>query len=835
MIHVHRPSEADAEEAVLHLRSRGFSYLIGVNHGFPLTYYCGPPLPERIPNPDERALLFSGRPAPGATETSTIEPADTGSSPETARGNRSNSTGDDLSTSSDSAAPCSEGPRERGETPLSHLTLRHEYPGFLAGDTRPGAYRLRFADGTSACTPRFADLATGSGALHAPGLPSLRNGAASALGAASAPAASAPGAASVPGASDVTGAASSGEAAPVVAEPVPAPDTAGAGGPPVTAEAEWARIRLTDERRAITIDLYYVLFPEVDALVRFTQIHNAGTEPAELLEAASLAVDLPEGEYEVLHLAGAWGRERIPYRHSLPHGAFAAESVAGRSDHAHSPFLAICDPAATEATGRVWQYALVYSGNHRMRVSRSPMGAVRVTAGIHPDGFRFLLRPGDTFTTPQALFTFSEHGFEGASHAMHRAVRRHLIPPQWRARGRPVVLNTWEAFYFDVDEDRVRDVAPHAAQLGAEVVVIDDGWFGARNDDTSSLGDWHVNPQKFPNGLAPCAAALEEHGLTLGIWMEPEMISPRSKLYDEHPEWVLAVPGQPMTLGRHQLVLDLSRQDVQNWIIETVSRVLRESNAGYLKWDMNRPFSELGSRALPPEQQGEVAHRYVLGLYRVLEELTRRHPDVLIEGCSAGGARFDLGMLAYVPLFWTSDDTDAAERIRIQQGTSYPFPPETISSHISAVPNHQVGRVTPPHTRAAVALFGSFGLELDPRALEETERSVFIDAIARAKRVRAWLPDASFYRLTSAHSESHAAWALVSADRSQALVLLMTLRAQPNPEQRYACIRGLDPTADYRDVTTGAVRHAAFLAGHGLPYPINQGDWATSLYELERV
>ncbi|MFP4643913.1 MAG: alpha-galactosidase [Spirochaetales bacterium] len=659
--------------------------------------------------------------------------------------------------------------------PESVMSLRREYPDALGGDTRVAAIELRFADGSRSANLKLESACVYSGMPVIEGLPALRSE---------------------------------------------------SGG--------HVRLTLVDERVQVRVHLFYALPDEHSGVIaRHVEVENTADVAVELISIASMSVDLPAGDREVLHLAGAWGRERSPKRVPLRASRVSISSRRGASGHEHAPFMAVCDRGVGETHGRAYAATLVYSGNHRFVAEEDSHGVTRFLCGINPEGFSRRLAPGERFASPQAVMLHSQTGLTALSHSFHFCARNFLIPERYRGYRPPIVLNSWEALYFQVDDYSVRSLAPHAKEIGAEVLVVDDGWFEGRDDDRSSLGDWFTHAGKFPDGLDATRAALIDHGLALGIWMEPEMVSPASRLYNDHPDWCLHDRGVSRMTSRNQLPLDLSRDEVQDWIIEQVSRVVTESGASYLKWDMNRPFSSEGSSSLPAERQGEVAHRYVLGLYRILGELAARHPDLLIEGCAGGGGRFDWGMLSYLPQYWTSDDTDAAERIRIQGGSSFFLPPESMGAHVSVVPNHQVGRVTPAHSRVAAALFGAFGFELDPRSVSLEERELFSAASERYTRVRQWLSDSSFYRLTDVGDERYAGFAAVSADRRHALVLAGTLRAVPDPPVVRLPVPGLLPDAVYRDRDRGLRLRGALLGASGLAAPRDRGDWVFDLYELD--
>ena len=460
-------------------------------------------------------------------------------------------------------------------------------------------------------------------------------------------------------------------------------------------------------------------------------------------------------------------------------------------------------------------------------------GTTRAMIGINDRDFAWRLEPGEAFQTPEAVMVFSREGLGGMSRAFHGLWNRHLLPQRWVCRRRPILLNSWEAAYFDFDEDKLVDIAAAAKAAGAELFVMDDGWFGHRNDDFTSLGDWDVNPEKLPGGLKRLGDRVRALGLEFGIWMEPEMISRESNLYRAHPDWALQIPGRAPIESRHQLTLDMGREDVQQFCIDVVSRTLRDSGATYLKWDMNRYFSNIGSTALPADRQGEVAHRYMLGLYRVMDALVRAFPDVLFEGCASGGGRYDAGLLYYVPQYWCSDNTDALCRCEIQYGTTLVFPPSTMGSHVSAVPNHQTGRITPLDARYAVALGGQFGYELDPRKLTDEEREALHRQTDYARETENTRMNGTLYRLLSPFEGNDTAWISVSIDRRQAVLTVVRARALANTFPRLVRLEGLDPELSYTVRETGETFTGAELMTVGLCCPLGYGDAASLLYTLE--
>ena len=597
------------------------------------------------------------------------------------------------------------------------------------------------------------------------------------------------------------------------------------------------RLRLRDEHTGLEAELNYAIYDDCPALARSARLVNAGQAPLTLERAYSLCLDMPDDKWELITLSGAWAREREIVRRPLVPGFQGVSVRHGASSHQTSPFMALARGSATEDAGEVMGAALIYSGNFAATASVGQYGDTRLLLGINHDGFGWRLEPGTVFQTPEAVLVFSGSGLGGMSRGFHALWEKHLLPRQWVGRDRPVLLNSWEAAYFDFDADKLVAIARSAAEAGAALFVMDDGWFGRRDDDTTSLGDWFHDPKKLPGGLGELGERVRAQGIQFGIWMEPEMISPESDLYRAHPDWCLHIPGREGITSRHQFVLDVGRAEVQTFIVESVGRTLRESGAAYLKWDMNRNFSNIGSAALPPERQKETPHRYMLGLYAVLDRLTREFPDVLIEGCAGGGGRFDAGMLAYVPQFWCSDDTDALCRCKIQYGTTLVFPPSTMGCHVSAVPNHQTGRVAPLDTRFAVTLGGSFGYELDPRKLTDDERAALRGQVDFANRTQALRLYGDFYRLLSPFEGNDTAWISVSKDRSEAIFTFVRAKALPNAMPPLVRLRGLDAARRYRVNETGAVYGGDELMNIGLccPVPFLSGDAWSVLYTLKAV
>ena len=602
-------------------------------------------------------------------------------------------------------------------------------------------------------------------------------------------------------------------------------------------EAQTLRVSLHDGVTDMEAVLSYTLFRDHDAVAVSLCVENWGDQPFTLTDCASASISL-YGAYDMLHLHGAWGKERQVERVAPMHGERAIRSCRGASGHQHNPFCALMARDATEHTGDVYGISLVYSGDFRIAVDEDAYGQTRAVCGINPDTLRWLVLPGERFQAPEAVLTYSADGLNGMSQIYHRLYRTRLCRGYWRDRERPVLINNWEATYFHFDHEKILRIARTAAELGVELFVLDDGWFGERDSDDCSLGDWTVNGRKLPGGLTALAKDVEALGMRFGLWFEPEMISPRSKLHEAHPDWVLRAPERYATQARNQWILDMSRRDVQDYVIEAVLSVLRSAPISYVKWDMNRNFAEYGSRALPPERQGEVPHRYMLGVYRVMEEITSAFPQVLFESCSGGGGRFDPGILYYMPQTWTSDDTDAVERLKIQYGTSVVYPASAMGAHVSAVPNHQVGRVTSMKMRGDVAMSGNFGYELDlsqqtPEDLEEIRRQ-----IARVKQIRRVTQQGTFTRLQSPFKGNVCAWQFTLED-TVVFSAFVTLQ-DANPELRRVRLRDI-PAGRWQDEDTGEVYDASVLCNAGVRLPfiapggVPVGDFQSVVMVLKKV
>ena len=573
-------------------------------------------------------------------------------------------------------------------------------------------------------------------------------------------------------------------------------------------EAKTLILTLRDEVTEVEVQLFYTIFADWPVITRSSKVINQGRETCYLESLASLSLDLPDADYDWLQLSGAWARERHIKERPLQQGIQSIESTRGISSPHHNPFVALKRPETTEFSGPVLGTALVYSGNFLIQAEVDTYDVTRLQLGINPFGFEWKLAAGQSFTSPEALLVYSEQGLNGMSQVFHQLFRQRLARGYWRERARPVLINNWEATYFDFSENQLLELAEKAQDVGVELFVLDDGWFGQRTNDRAGLGDWFVNPERLPKGLGSLAERIHGLGMQFGLWFEPEMVNKDSQLYRTHPDWLLAVPDRQPRHGRNQFVLDYSRPEVVNEIFERLSAVIEGAQLDYIKWDMNRPLTDVFSAAWPADQQGEIFHRYVLGVYDLYERLISRYPRLLFESCSSGGGRFDPGMLYYAPQAWTSDDSDAIERLKIQYGTSLLYPLSSMGAHVSIVPNHQTNRLTPLKTRGNVAFFGSFGYELDLNQLSPEELAEVREQIAFYKRHRDLIHNGTFYRLRSPFKgDGQTAWMLVSQDQNTALLGTFKALNQVNCSHQRLQLKGLAADKVYRlegRVYTGA-------------------------------
>ena len=565
-------------------------------------------------------------------------------------------------------------------------------------------------------------------------------------------------------------------------------------------EATTLEITLADEAIGLEVALRYSVFRDVAAVARSMRVRNAGHVAVTVRAAMSATLDLPDARWDLLTLSGSWSREQHVIRRPLVPGRQSVSSAHGSSGHQHNPLAVLLRPDAAEEQGEALAVSLVYSGNFLVEAESDQFATTRLRIGINPETFAWRLEPTAELALPEAVIAYSSSGLQGISDAYHQLYRERLARGPWRDQARPVLLNSWEGAYFEFDERRLVEMAAASVALGVELFVLDDGWFGERHDDTSSLGDWSVDRARLPDGLAGLAQKVRGLGLSFGLWIEPEMVSRRSRLFAEHPDWAIGVPGRERTEGRNQYVLDMSRPEVVEHLEGVLTALLASAPISYVKWDMNRTITEPYSAGLPPERQAEQMHRYILGVYELYRRLTEAHPEILFESCAGGGGRFDPGLLAYAPQAWASDDTDAVERLRIQWGTSIAYPLSSIGAHVSAVPNHQVGRVTPLETRAAVAFFGVLGYELDPTTLGADERRDIVEQIRFYSEHRSLFQRGRFLRLRSPFDGdgNECAWMVVSEDRLHAVTAHYRVLNRPHPGPDRLRLRGLDPGRDYR-------------------------------------
>lgn len=564
-------------------------------------------------------------------------------------------------------------------------------------------------------------------------------------------------------------------------------------------EAETLEVTLHDNVMDTDLILSYTIYEAYPVITRNTKFVHKGKEKIVLERAMSASVEFLDMDYEMVQLSGGWSRERYVKNRKLEMGIQSIQSLNGTCCGAeHNPFLALKRPHTTESQGEVYGFSLVYSGNYLGQVEVSTFDMTRVMMGINPEDFSWELKSGESFQTPEVVMVYSDKGLNKMSQTYHRLYRKRLMHGEWRDKARPILLNNWEATYFDFNEEKILTIAKKAKEAGVELFVLDDGWFGARNDDYRGLGDWYVNLEKLPDGISGLSKKVEELGLKFGLWVELEMVNKDSDLYRAHPDWIISAPNRFESHARHQNVLDFSRKEVVDYIYEMIAKVIRESSISYIKWDMNRYMSEPYSKGSAPCEQGKVMHKYILGVYDLYTRLTTEFPHILFESCASGGARFDPAMLYFAPQTWCSDDTDASERTKIQYGTSYVYPIVSMGSHVSAVPNHQMHRITPIETRTNVAYFGTFGYELDLNLLSDAEIETVKKQIAFMKEHRELIQmDGDFYRLLSPFEGNETAWMVVSSDKTQAVAAFYQKLNKVNASWLRLKLDGLDANTKY--------------------------------------
>ena len=609
------------------------------------------------------------------------------------------------------------------------------------------------------------------------------------------------------------------------------------GMPHVRSGDETLVITLKDDFSDIEVDLYYTVCDSSDVLVRNAIIRNVGKEPVMLKRAFSFRVELANGEYQLLRLAGRWGQERIPEIAPVAHGLTRIHSLRGSSSHQTNPFMGILRKDCGEESGECYGVQLVYSGSFALTAEWSKYGALTLQGGINETGFCWELRGGESFVTPQVLLTYSNAGMGGMSREIHDFLRERIINPAYAFKRRPVVINNWEATYFDFDNEKLCAIITEAAKLGIDTFVLDDGWFGKRTNDFAGLGDWFVNEEKLKGGLKKVSACCKEHGMKFGLWFEPEMVNEDSELFRAHPDWALCKEGVEPMRSRQQLVLDFTRKEVVDYIFGAVSKIIKENDISYIKWDMNRYVSECYSASLPYHRQGEVMHRYILGVYDLAQRLLDEFPDLFIEGCAGGGGRFDAGMLYYFPQIWTSDDSDAHERTKIQWGTSLCYPLSSMSCHVSVCPNHQTGRTVPFDTRGNIASLGAFGYELDVTKMTDEDNEGVKAQIEACKRTDRLILSGELYRLSNPLESNYFCMLVVSKDKSEAYVVGERGLCIPFWSDKFyprIRLRGLDNNAFYEIEELKTVLSGGALMEAGIPLP-KTGDFGSWAWHLKKV
>lgn len=595
-------------------------------------------------------------------------------------------------------------------------------------------------------------------------------------------------------------------------------------------EAETLEIYMEDCVSNLKVTLLYGVVEQLDIITRSVIIENHGSENIIIEKAGSACLELLAGQYDLLSFCGRHTMERTVQRKRIGYGSSVFESRRGTSSHQYNPAFILADVNATEDRGNCYGIAFVYSGGFRFETEKDPYDQVRTVMSIQPEQFAYPLNPGERFVVPETIFSFSQNGFGALSHNYHNCINHHVIRRSFQKKMRPVLINSWEAAYFDFTGETMLELAKNAADVGIDLVVMDDGWFGKRDDDNSGLGDWEVNEEKLGCSLGTLIEKINELGVDFGIWIEPEMISEDSTLYRNHPDWVLQIPGRSPVRSRNQLVLDFSRKDVRDYIFASICKVLDQGNITYVKWDMNRSISDVYSHV---NVRGTVLHDYVVGVYDFLEQMIQRYPELLIEGCSGGGGRFDIGMLYYTPQIWCSDNTDAIDRTKIQYGTSFFYPASAVGSHVSAVPNHQTGRITSLKTRAVVAMAGTFGYELNLQMLSAEEKEEIKEQVAVFKKQNELIQQGTYYRLTNPMEDAMAAWLFVSENKKHALFNVVVLDKQVNAGVAFIKLKGLLEGSTYISSEDNREYAADGLMEAGFPIPSTLGEYEA--YQVEFV
>lgn len=591
--------------------------------------------------------------------------------------------------------------------------------------------------------------------------------------------------------------------------------------------AQTLDITLEDQNAGFEVIVSYTVFDEYDVIARSVKIVNTSDKEITIDSVYSTVLDMPKDNYELIYFSGGWAKERGMYRSAVKQGVkIDISNARGGSGHNINPFVMLASEGADETSGEVYSMTLVYSGNHSTMLECDQFGNVRLMQGINPFGFEWTLKKGECFYTPQSIMCYSDKGIGGISRELHDVMRQNLCRSKWTNTERPILINNWEATYFDFDEEKLLSIAEEAKNQGVELFVLDDGWFGDRNDEETSMGDWNVNLKKIPSGIDGFAKKINNIGLKFGLWFEPESVNPDSDIYRKHPDWIVHSPGIEPTQSRFEYLLDLTRDEVCEYAVNAVCNILSSANIEYVKWDMNRPMTDIPYKGFN--------HKFTLGFYKVMDFITSSFPDILFEGCSGGGGRFDAGVLAYMPQIWTSDNSDAVKRMEIQYSTSIGYPVSSISAHVTAVPNHQNGRMTSLKTRADVAYCGIFGYELDitkmsKSELEEVKKQIEID-----KKLRLLMLNGDFYRLENPYKSNYCAWSMVSKDKSEAFVMCAKILSEANCEEKRVKLQGLDPNMDYIDEYTSNVYGGDELLYNGIKPEFGLYDFSTHIIYLKK-
>ena len=644
--------------------------------------------------------------------------------------------------------------------------LPQEYPSYGTGDYRSTALIIENADGSTACDLRYRSHRISNGKYKIPGLPAVY--------------------------ADET-------------------------------ESQTLEIVMEDTVTGVEVTLLYGVLPDYDVITRSVKIAYHGEGRLTIQKAQSACLDFVHGKYDLLTFYGRHAMERTMQREAITHGSHVIGSVRGTSSHQYNPMMILADESTTDRQGSCYAMSFVYSGNFKGETLKDQFGQTRALLGLQDEMFAYPLAAGEAFYTPEVILSFSGNGMNQLSQNLHRCIRQHICRGKYKESIRPVLVNSWEAAYFDFDGDTLYELAKEAKNVGIDMLVLDDGWFGKRDDDNSGLGDWFVNEKKLGGTLGDLIKKINGLSVKFGIWVEPEMISEDSDLYREHPDWALTIPGRNPVHARNQLVLDFSRKEVVDHIFNQLCKVLDQGNIEYVKWDMNRSLMDVFSREA--KDQGRVMYDYVLGLYDFLERIVTRYPDLLIEGCSGGGGRFDAGMMYYTPQIWCSDNTDALDRLQIQYGTSFGYPVSAVGSHVSAVPNHQTGRVTSLHTRGVTAMAGTFGYELNLGKLSEEEKTEIRLQVEEYRKFAPLIQTGLYYRLSDPAKEEYAAWAFVSEDQKEVLLNVVMQEIHGNMTVNYVNLQGLKSSAVYRDMKTGKIYNGAALMEAGIPMPVEMGEF----------